>query len=415
MAESTELLRHEGLMGAEKHPDDEVSLLEIATAIIRRRRIVGWTVLAALIIGILLCILLPTEYTAETTLLPPQQSSSLNSLLSSQLGGLAALSGVGHDLGLKNPNDMFVAMFHSQTVEDAMVKKYGLESEYHAKYLSVARKALESHSKVDGSSKDGLIHVTFTDHNPQRAAELANGYVDQFRHLSEHLAMTEAGQRRLFFQQQLEDAKNKLADAEEALKTTEEKGGLIQLDSQARALIESAAALRAQIAAKQVEIQGMRSYAADNNPNLVEAQQQLDALRSQLAQLTGNGGGADDELIVPRGKVPQAGLDYVRKYRDVKYYETIFDILARQFEVAKLDEAREGALIQVVDPAIVPDYKSAPKRSIILAISLLLGLFLGILGALASAGWENLNRDPVSRIQLDELRQAFRSKRARRG
>lgn len=413
MADSTGLLRREAQVSAEKHPEDGISLIEIVTAVVERRRIVLWTLVAALIVGVLLCVLLPKQFTAETTLLPPQQASSLNSLMASQLGGLAALSGVGHDLGLKNPNDMYVAMFQSKTVEDAMIRKYGLESEYHEKLMSATRKALESHSKIDGSAKDGLIHISFTDRNPERAAELANGYVDQFRQLSEHLAITEAGQRRMFFQQQLEDTKNKLADAEEALKNTEEKSGLIQIDSQARALIESAAALRAQIAAKQVEIQGMRSYAAENNPNLVEAQQQLEALRGQLAQLTGNGGNPEDELIVPKGKVPQAGLDYIRKYRDVKYYETIFDILARQFEVAKLDEAREGALVQVVDPAIVPDHKSAPKRAIILIASFAAGLFLGILGALLSAGWENLNRDPASRIQIEELRRAFRSKHVR--
>jgi tyrosine-protein kinase Etk/Wzc len=398
-------------------PAEEISLLDLLAAIGERKHIVVRTTAVMVAIGLALSFLLPKEYTATVTLLPPQQQSSLGSVLASQLGGLASVAGLaggGASSLLKNPNDMYVAMFKSRTVEDAMVKKYGLMAEYHDKLLSITRKDFENHSKVDGSTKDGLLHISVTDRNPQRSAELANGYVDQFRHLSESLAITEAGQRRLFFEQQLEDAKNKLADAEEALKESELKSGVIQIDSQARALIESAASLRAQIAAQQVMIQGMRSYAADGNPNLVQAEQELDGLRAQLAKLAGNGGDSSDELIVPKGKVPEASLEYIRKYRDVRYYETIFEILAKQFELAKLDEAKEGALVQVVDPAIVPDRKSSPRRMLITAGSLVGGVFLGVFFALTAAGWENLNRDPVSSVQIESVKRAFRRKRAKK-
>ena len=214
-----------------------------------------------------------------------------------------------------------------------MVQHFGLMQEYRTQYLSDARKKFEHHVTVDGSGKDGLIHISVEDWSPNRAAELANGYVDQFRKLSEHLAITEASQRRLFFEQQLELAKNNLADAEEALKRTEQTTGLIQLDSQTRVLIASAASLRAEIAAKEVQIQAMQTYATDENAQYLEAQKELDGLRAQLAKLGGSEAGQDENLIVPKGKVPEAGLQYVRKLRDVKYYETIFDILARQFEM----------------------------------------------------------------------------------
>ena len=163
--------------------------------------------------------------------------------------------------------------------------------------------------------------------------------MDEFRELSKHLAFTEAQQRAAFFQQQLEESKDNLANAEEALKRTEQTTGLIQLDSQAKALIESAAELRAQIAAKEVQIQAMQTYATGENAQVIQAQQELESMRGQLAQLGGSDESANS-LIVPKGKVPEAGLEYVRKLRDVKYYETIFDILARQFEIAKLDEAK---------------------------------------------------------------------------
>jgi uncharacterized protein involved in exopolysaccharide biosynthesis len=325
---------------------DEISLLDLLIVLAERIRII-LTVTAVFAVGaIMVSLLLSPRYTAMVTLLPPQQGSSMSTALASQLGsmgGMAALA--GGSLGLKNPNDMYVAMFKSRTVEDAMVQHFGLMQEYHAKYPSDARKVFEGTATVDGSAKDGMIHISVQDRDPRRAADLANGYVDQFRIQSQHLAITEASQRRLFFEQQLEQAKENLVNAEEALKKTEQKTGVIQFDSQARSLIESAASLRAQVAAKEVQIQGMRTYATGENAQLVQAQHELDSMRAQLAKLGGSEDNASGGLIVPKGQVPAVGLEYVRKLRDVKYNETIFDILARQFEVAKLDEAKQGALI----------------------------------------------------------------------
>lgn len=387
---------------------DEISLIDLLVAVGRKKRIVVITITAALVIGLLLCYLLPTKFTANTTLMPPQHQSSLSSMLSSQLGGLGAVASLaGGSLGLKNPNDMYVAMFRSQTVEDAMIRKYGLMQEYHAKLLSFARKAFEHSSSVDGSSKDGLIHISVTDRNPRRAAELANGYVEEFRNLSDHLAITEAAQRRLFFQQQMDAAKKKLTNAEIALEQTEEKSGMIAIGGQAEGLIQTGIQLKAQIAAKKAEIQGMESFAAPGNPNLTQAKQELQALESQLANLAGKGGNPGSDLLVPKGKLPSAGLEYLRKYRDVQYDQAIFDILAKQFEVAKLDEAREGALIQVVDPAIPPDHKSSPKRALIMIGSLAVGVFLGLFLALLSAGWESANKDARMRESIQSLKDSF--------
>jgi uncharacterized protein involved in exopolysaccharide biosynthesis len=315
---------------------------------------------------------------------------------------MAALA--GGSLGIKNPNDLFVAMLKSRTVEDAMVQRYDLMKEYRERYLSDARKQFEKHATVDGSGKDGMIHISVEARGPNRAAELANGYVEQFRSLSEHLAITEASQRRLFFQKELEQAKNNLASAEEALKETQQKTGLIQLDSQSRALIESAATLRAEIAAREVQIQGMQTYATSENAQLVQAQRELEGLKSQLAKLGGSGNDDTDEFIVPKGKVPQAGIEYIRRIRDVKYNETIFEILARQFEIAKLDEAKQGALIQVVDPAIPPDRRSFPRRALIVIGATFVGLFIGIFVSLLQAGLGRLKEDPDTRNKLAYLR-----------
>ncbi|MGB6132950.1 MAG: Wzz/FepE/Etk N-terminal domain-containing protein [Acidobacteriaceae bacterium] len=390
----------------------EVSLLDLLVVLTSRGGLVLRVTAVCTVLATIIVFLLPTEYTAKVLLLPPQHSNSIATELASQMGNLGSLAELAApSLGLKNPNDMYVALLKSRTVEDAMVKDYGLMHEYHKRYLSEARKKFEHYTDVDGSEKDGLIHISVEDRNPQRAAELANGYVAQFRLLSEHLAITEASQRRLFFQQQLEQAKDNLADAEVALKKTEETTGLIQLDAQARALIESAAMLRAQIAAKQVEIQGMSTFATGQNAELMEAQQELASLQSQLAKLGGSEQ-SPTSLIVPKGKVPEAGLEYVRRLRDVKYYETVFDILARQYEIAKLDEAKEGAIIQVVDPAIPPDRKSFPPRALIIVGSAVVGLFLGILVALAAESWKRFNEDAETRAKIESIRSSIRRKQA---
>ena len=377
---------------------DDVTLLDLLIVIAEHKRVVFYTAAACTILALLISFILPKRYTATVTLLPPQQNSSLGSALASQLGSLGSVAalagGGGGGLSLKNPNDMYVAMLKSRTVEDAMVQNFGLMKEYHKKFESDARKDLERHATIDGSGKDNLIHISIEDSDPNRAAQLANGYVDQYRRLSEHMAITEASQRRLFFEEQMEQAKDKLANAEEDLKRTEQTTGLIQLDSQARALIESAVSIRAQIAAKEVQIEGMQTYATDENAQLLQAQQELDGLRTQLAKLGGSEGESATSVIVPRGKVPQAGLEYVRKLRDVKYYETIFDILARQFEIAKLDEAKQGSLVQVVDAAVPPDKRSSPRRFLITIVGLIAGLFLGIFAALISAGLQRLVADP---------------------
>lgn len=364
------------------------------------------------VIALVISLVLPKKYTAVTTVLPPQQNSSISSALASQLGNLGSLGALaGSSMGLKNPNDMFVAMFKSRTVEDAMIHRFNLMAEYHQKYMSNTRKVFESHATVEAGTKDGLLHISVVDKDPKRAAEMANGYVEEFRQLSQTLAISEASQRRLFFEQQLEQTKDKLADAEEALKETQQKTGMIQLDSQARALIESAATLRAQIAAKEVQLQAMRTYATNENSGVVEAQQELDGLRAQLAKL---GGSADDSsagLIVPKGKVPQAGIEYIRKLRNVKYYETIFNILARQFEMAKLDEAKEGALIQVVDRAVVPDYKSSPKRGLITLLAALAGFIIAVFVVLFRESLARLQQDPEQGERIHALRRALWNKK----
>jgi uncharacterized protein involved in exopolysaccharide biosynthesis len=392
----------------ERERESAISLLDLLIVLGRSKGFLLKTTFAVATLAIIACLVIPNRYTAGASILPPQQNSSIASALLSQSGNLGVLgslasSGLGLG-GLKNPNDLAIALLRSRTVEDAMVRRFDLQNRYNKKRPSDARKAFEDHSDLENNLKDGLVRISITDRDPQKAAEMTNAYVEEYKNFSATLAVSEASQRRYFFQQQLEQAKNSLGTSEEAMKNAEQSSGMIQLDSQARALIETVAMLRAQIAAKELQIRGMNMFAAEGNPDLVLAKEQLAELQRQLKQLGGSQAGEDSDLIVPRGKLPQAGLDYIRKLRDVRYHELIFELLAKQLEIAKLDEAREGSLVQVIDAAVPPDRKSFPRMSIIVPAATAGWLLLAVLWIWFRQGISRAQNRPEEREQLQTLK-----------
>jgi uncharacterized protein involved in exopolysaccharide biosynthesis len=264
----------------------EISLLDLLIVLTRRRRdlLIGTAAMAAF--STIVSFLLPNRFTATTVIFPPQQNTASAVALLGQLGNASPLASLaGGSLGLKNPNDLQVAMLKSRTVEDAMVDRFHLKALYGNKRQSDARRGFEKAVDIENGLKDGLIRISVTDKDPNRAAEMSNAYVEEYKKLSATLAVTEASQRRLFFEQQLLEEKENLASAEEALKQIQQKTGLIQLDGQARAIIESVAELRGQVAAKEVQIRAMRQFAADANPDLQLAEQELAGLQNQLARM----------------------------------------------------------------------------------------------------------------------------------
>jgi tyrosine-protein kinase Etk/Wzc len=390
----------------EKEPEasqteNEVSVLDILVLLSERKRFIVRFVLGATLLAIVVSFLLPVRYEAKIVLLPPQQNSSMASALLGQLGNLGSLGGLaslaGGSLGVRNSVDMYVSLLTSRTVEDSMIQRFGLMKEYHEKRMSDARKKFERRTTAVAGTKDGLIRISVEDPDPKRAAELANGYVEEFRKLSASLAITEAARRRLFFEQQLQEAKENLTGAEEAMRKTQQSTGVLQIDSQARALIESAAVLRAQVVAKQVQIQSMQSFAAEDNPALLLARQELAALQAQLDRVAGSQHDTGSDINLSKGRVTEAGMEYIRRLRELKYHETVYELLAKEFEIAKLDEAREGSIIQVVDAAVPPDKRSFPPRLLIVIAAMILSFF-------AAAFCIYLRQDMAQTFDLPENR-----------
>ncbi len=353
------------------------ALQSLLQAALRRRKQVPIVASAIVLLALATAALLPNLYTASAVIMPPQSSSTSAAMLA-QLGNLGALASMGGGLSIKNPNDLQVALLRSRSVEDAMVVRFHLQTEYGARYVSSACKKWERRTKVDNGLKDGLIRISVTESDPRRAAELVEGWVEEYRRLAASLAVTEAAQRRLFFEQELNSARIELARAEDSLRDTEQHTGVMEIDSQARALIASAAMLRAQVAAKQVEIRSMRQFAASGNPDLARAEEELSGLESQLAAMDLDRVQGTGDLISPNGKITQAGLDFERALREVKYREAMYELLTRQYEVARVDEARQGSLVQIVDPPIVPDHPTSYYKLWILLGGVMLSLPLAL-------------------------------------
>jgi len=394
-------------------PDDpprvqEITLIGILTHLALRKRLIAAVTGAALGTGAILAFVLPVRYSATSRIMPPQQTQSSAGMLMTQLANsgsvpMAALA--GSSLGLKNPNDIYVGLLNSRPVADDIIRKFNLRAFYRSRDMTAARKKLAGFTAVS-SEKSGMIAITVTDQDKKRVAEMANAYVDELRTLTRSLAVTEASHRRLFYEDQLREAKDSLLAAETAFQKVQQEKGLVVLDAQAKAMIEGMAQLRARAAAKQVELQALRSYSTDQNPEVEIASRELATIESQIERM-GQRNHALHSSDLGLEDVPGAGMDYLRAEHEVKYRQAMFDLLLRQYDAARLDESKEAAVIQVVEPAIEPDRRSTPQRMLIIMLSFVLGLFTGCVIALIAWAAECAQADPGLSHQFSNLRYAL--------
>lgn len=394
--------------GAASWDGDEVSLLDLLTRLVSRKWLIVRVTGIGLLIGVISCLTWPVRYTATTKIMPPQQTQSATSLMMNQLanlggGSLAAVAGGG--LGLKSPNDIYIGLLNSRPVADAIIAQFSLANVYRAKDMTAARKSLARSTDI-ASEKNGFITVSVTDRDKMRCAAMANAYTAGLRILTKTLAVTEASQRRLFYEDQLKQAKESLVTAEIAFEQIQQTKGLVQLDAQAKTMIESLAVLRAQIDAKDVELQAMRSYSTEHNPEVALAERELSSLRAESARLQqrNHSPGFGDMGLED---VPGAGLQYLRAEHELKYRQAMFDLLIKQYDAARLDESKDAAIIQVVEPAIVPDRSSSPKPALIVLLSIAGGFVAGCFLALVGCWKVSLQSDPRVAKQLHDFKFAL--------
>jgi tyrosine-protein kinase Etk/Wzc len=349
--------------------------------LIRARRQLVAALLVGLLVGVVAALAWPGRYTATSRILPPAEAKSSASAMMGQLGELAALA--GRDLGLKNPNLIYIAMLRSDSVLDALIAKHDLKGVYGTDRQSRLRKMLAAASAIE-LTKEGTIEIAVTDRDPGRAAGLANSFVEELGRLNSRLVVTEAARRRSFFEEQLRTVREELARAEVELREVQEHTGLLQLDAQAKATIETVARARGELAAREAQLERVRSFSAPGNPALVRAEREVGALRANVRRMEGSSGGESGDMSVAR--LPKAGVEYVRRYREVKYREAVYEFMVKQLEAAKVDEAGSSGAIQVLDPAKPPDTQSSPIRPLIVIFFGIAGLALGALRSLWKDG-----------------------------
>jgi uncharacterized protein involved in exopolysaccharide biosynthesis len=372
-------------------PDDEISLLDLLQTIVDNLRllIIGPLVVGLAALGISFAIA-PT-YTATVKFLPPQQQQSAAASMLASLGGLGGLAGAA--AGLKNPADQYLAFMKSNSVQDALIERFKLQERYEQKFRVDTRKQLLDNTKL-ASGKDGIITLEFDDKDPKFAAEVANAYIEELRRLMTRLAVTEAQMRRQFFEGKLKEAKESLTVADQALRSTGINSSTLK--SSPAAAVEVVAKLRAGITAQEIKIANMRGFLTESAPDIKQAMNELSVLRDHLARAE-----KDD---------PQSRGDnnYIARFRAYKYSETLYELFAKQYELARVDEAREGAVIQVVDPATPPEKKAKPKKALIAVIATLAAGFLFLLWVFVRQALRSAAQNPDSAAKIQGLRVATR-------
>ena len=375
--------------------EDALSLLDVALLLARHLKLL---ILGPLCVGLAALgatYLIAPTFTARTSFLPPQQPQSAAASALSSLGALSGLAvGAG---GLKSPADQYVSLLQSVTVQDQLIDTFKLMQVYESKFRFEARKTLAGNVRVSLGKKDGLIAVEVDDTDPKRAAELANRHVDELRRVTAELALSEAQQRRQFFDIQLKQTRDKLSQAQLALQSSGFNQSALRAEPKAAA--DSYARMRAEVTAAEVRLQTLRGGLVDSAPEVQQQVTRLQALRGQLGKLESSLNGAESG-------------DYVSKYREFKYQETLFDLFSRQYELARVDESREGSLIQVVDAATPPEHKSRPRRAIVAVVSTGIGLIMALLFVVLRQSLRRATADPANARKFNDLRNAFGRKSA---
>lgn len=382
--------------------EQELSLLDIFNILWRRRGLIFLLTFLFGAAATTYAFLAPFVYRAECRVLPP--GSGRGGGLMAQLGGFASMFGVS---GTSSSGQMLVGIIKGDGVVDAIIDKFNLMEEYKQEIRLNARKAVLGNLEAEEDAKSGIVSIAFLDENPQKAADIANEFVRQLQVKLSEIAARDAQEKREFFEGQLRQAQQQLIEAENAMMKYQQNSGVLALGSQTASLLGSIASIRSQIAAKNVEISSLSSYARKDNPRLKLAQSQLEAMTRELHRLEEEqrrterrqGRMLSGDILSSLGNVPELSVEYMRYERDLRFANVKYDAMLRQYENAKLSEASDFSTVQIVDPATPPDWKFKPKRGQIMVIGTMLGFALGVFWAFIS---ENLRASRASREYYED-------------
>jgi tyrosine-protein kinase Etk/Wzc len=392
--------------------DGEVHLLEYLVILAKYSRMIIYTSVAVTLLTYLVLFILPNKYTAVTRLLPPQQNITLSSQLLSNIGagvipgnepstGLMAAS----LLGIKTPVDLYIAILGSDSVLDRIIARFDLIKLYKVKYPEDARKTLRKRAIISGSNKNTIITIEVTDRDAKRAAEIANAFIEELDQLLQRLTHGEARERQAFLEKERVQAMHNLTKAEETLRTFSEKNSVLQIDTQTRGAIEYIAKLRGQIDAKEVQIQVLRQQATPFNYDVVRLETESKSLKEKLRSAESQYGDCLSDVCFPSSKAPGIGLEYLRLFREAKFQESLSLLYVKLVEAARMDLARNFAVIQILDPGIPPQ-KRSNQRLLPAMLAGMITFFMMIFVAFGREYMQNMN-NKEDEVQLLTLLKSY--------
>jgi uncharacterized protein involved in exopolysaccharide biosynthesis len=370
--------------------DSSLDLIELYRMLRHRKATVIKVTLGFLVIAIVLAFSLPQRYTSSASFIPPTLNTG-NSIASALAGQISAIGGTDLLGTSKSPGELYGGILKSRSIAADLVSRFNLIHVYGVSRESKAQKVLADHTTLSIDPKSTIVTVSVTERDPALAHNIADAYLDALRATEGRLALGQSSQRRLFYEQQLTKEKNNLADAEVELKKSQEQSGLIAPVGQTEVEIRRVAEIRAQIAARQVQLAALRQSATEQNPDMIRLNSEIADLQGQLSRLQ-TGDAQSENAGIPTSQLPQAQLDFVRKQREVKYHEALFEILAKQYEAARLDEAHDAPVLQILDPASTPDTPSFPRKGYVIVAGLFIGFIVGCVWAVSRDSIGNLYR-----------------------
>jgi len=387
------------------YEEDEIDLLDLALVLVKHKRLIIGTAFLAGLVALILGFIMTPIYRAETHLVPPQLLTGQSSaVLSPGLRSIASQFGFGN---VATPADLITGIVKSRTIIDRIIDKFDLMNYYNAKNRDNARKTLSEVTSAKVDEKSGLITVAVEDKDPALAADITNAFVAELQDMVQNLAITQVSQQRLFLENQLKRAHHNLIQAEEDFQKYQMESGLLNVDVQTQALMDSIARIQAQIAVKEVELKAAKTYATVQNPQVKRLQAELAGLKSELKKLEAKAGGGPNPIPAFK-EIPKAGIEYARKLRDLKFQETLYETLLQQYQAAVMAEASEGLVLQVVDPAVPPELKVKPQRKLMIIVAGFLWLFVGIFAAFVKEFIDNSSRNPESADKMALLKSYLR-------
>ena len=398
------------------YDEDEINLADLFLVLLKRKKMIFLIVFFAIVLSVIVSLSLPKMYTATARILPPQESGSgLSGLLSQGGGVLGGLA--GSLMGGKTTSDLYVGILKSRTVADILIKKFNLKDLYDNKYKEDVYKKLAKRTSIQVSRKDQIISISVEDRDPRRAADMANIYVDALDRINRSVNITEGHRKRVFLETRLKEVKKDLSGAETDLKEFQENYKVVAIEEQARAAIEGAARIKGEIIAAQTELEVLKEFGTEKQNEAIMLKSRISELSNQLAKIEVGNPGKDilqlgkidkenSNFYIPFNELPALGMQLARLMRQAKIQEKVFELVTSQYELAKIEEAKDVNTIQILDRAVPPERKSKPKRRLIVMLSTVIASFMAVFFAFFMEYINRLKTEDKERYQ--QLAQALK-------